>query len=188
MILIGRTDVHPCRKKELEDVMSYGLLSRRLLKLVRRKKTKLIGTVQLKEYGGRPDNVYCGYPIKPDWIEHEVRLTCVFKALGWPDVLRGFDVPRVNGVMPDAAMGKFRFEMDCASEGQDEIEKKVRALRGTNQPVLFVTTTEARLRKLIRWTKDDIGDIALFCLWSEIIAKGWVTEWQDYEGTKARLT
>jgi len=188
-----RMSVHPCGKKDLLDLFGdYRRLSRRLAKLAKRGKLRCVGTAQLKEDGGRPENVYFIGQVRTDWLDHELRITRVVRAAGWPDMLRLYDVPKVKGVYdgkevdvrPDgqfAEMGRL-LEMDCGTEPQVEIEKKAVVLGATGKAIMWVMLSEARMKKLKAWT--EAAPLSLFALYQDLLDKPGGEVWTDHAGSK----
>lgn len=174
----------------------YRRLSRRLDKLIKRKLIRCVGTAQLKEDGGRPENVYFIGMIKADWLAHELRITRIVRAAGWPEMLRLYDVPKFDVVIdnkqsfvrPDGFfINRCRLlEMDCETEQMCEIERKVAAYVGSNKAVLFVTLSQGRITKLKQWTKPLEG-FAFFALYQDLLENPNGQVWSDHKGEKVAL-
>lgn len=163
----------------------YKVMSRTLASMVKRREILLPGTVP-GELGSPPQNTYCCYRVHPLWLFHDTLFTDYWQALGWPEgVVRGKHVEKLTAeldgknveVWPDAerdfntknGITKRFYEMDCGTEGFDEIEKKVAAYKKRGCGVIFLTTTPTRRNKLMKWT-EALGDKVLFGLWSEVVA------------------
>lgn len=181
-------EVHPCRKEQLLDIIAstplldakgkdkrYGILSRLLLKELRKNKIRMLAfTLQLKEWGGRPENVYCNWPVHAQQVAHEVMLTDYLLALerAFPGIkiLRGYDVDPAVRADADVTLTKLRYvELDRGTEKEPQWEHRAKVLAKAGKGVQVLTLTEARMERLKAWSKKDIADIAFFALWEEAV-------------------
>lgn len=186
-----RVRTHPCRKKNLKDFIDdEKKLSRIMGKLVMRKSSdvRIAGFSQRSEYGGRPQNVYACH--RTAWANHDSHLTDVFEALGWPEVHRGLDVPKINDVRADALTPFPRrrlWEMCMETERLHEYERKNGAYAGEKIAVLFVGLTEAGLRKIMAWT-EPLADVAFYALYSDLISNPTGEVWRSASGARKALS
>lgn len=211
-----RVEAHPCTKADLEDIFAelngkhttpngkainvrYKVLSRTLANMVRRREIGIVGTVE-GDIGSPPQNLYAVERVPVSRAMHDWFLTRYFRALGWPKVRRGGDVepievydgaklkftirPDASRVFPTGKQGYY--EMDMATEDKPDIDLKVEGYRTVKRAVLFITITEARLDKLMRWT-EGLKGFSFFCLWREAVAKPRGNIWSDHHGNKISL-
>lgn len=159
----------------------------------------MIGTVQRREWGGRPENVYCLNRIPAGSLEHDDRLTDVFEALGWPEAER---TPRVAPVPAFDEFGKVThqtypdartpypkprwWEMHCGTEERGVIEKKVAAYRGKERGVLFVVLTEHQRKTIFDWCKP-ISDVLFVAVFDELLANPTGPVWMTSSGAMRAL-
>lgn len=178
----------------------YKVLSRTLVNMNRRGDIRIHGTVP-GDVGSPPRNMYGIEPVHPQLLVHEWMMTRYWKALGWPSgVARLSDVEDVpvarNGsvsyrIRPDAARvfpnGKIRwYELDRATEGRAEIDRKVEAYADKKRAVLFITVSDVRLQKLRRWT-EALRGFAFFSVWNALVRDPRGPQWIDHAGNRVSL-
>lgn len=186
-------------RKLTDDELVYKILSRNLTTLVRRGQVKWLGVVPNFDGCGPPESVYGVEAVKQDWLLHEAIGTAIFEALGYPPALRGYDVPaievktdkkviqvRADGVWLRPGKKDRLLEVDLATEGFKDIARKTTAFKDLGQAVLFVTVSEARRRKLMRWTKP--LELAFFALWRDVVRNPWGLVWLDRAGKTVAMT
>jgi hypothetical protein len=212
MSILARLEMHrSCRKVNLLDLIgipaaaqrktkvNYKVLSRHLRWLVQSGRAVVQGAVPNFSGAGPPEISYGVEKIRADLLMHELIQTEVAQAWGFPPMLRGMDVPGFEvkdgdkvkfTVYPDGiwmrAENRHRIvEVDMATEGFKEIIKKVRAYCELDNAVLFLTVTETRRKKLLRWLKGlELGYVAL---WREVVKNPWGPVWMTTAGQQTAL-
>lgn len=186
IVALRKRLLHVCDVSDLADLVpDHKALSRILCKMKDRRQVWKT-TIQMADFVGDVRSVWCLYKMYAP--AHDNALTKVRKALGWPEEEKPIHIEAVgagdNKVKPDAVtlFPKPRlWEMDMDTEKQEEIAKKVKALKQQPLMVLWVCPTEARRQKLIAWTTD-IHDRSLFALWHDLINNPHGAVWMTPKG------
>ena len=148
---------------------------RRLQKLRKRKRIKLVGTVQFDE--GRPLDVYFIGNIKTDLLYHETRLTEFLFRIGGR-CARGQDVD--PDLLPDATLwldGKtLQIELDTGDVPYKRVLDRYEVYAGHETDVLWIAPTETRMEGL-RQRSSIIADKAMFTTYDKCLS-----EWVDAQG------
>jgi len=181
-----------CDADDLSDIVPDKKALSRILCKMKDRRQIWETTVQIADFAGDAGKVWSLYKMYAP--AHDRALTKVMKALGWPEEEKPSHIASVGEgdekVRPDAVtlFPKPRlWEMDMDTERQEEIEKKVKALKTQPSAVLWVCPTEARRQKLIAWTKD-IHDRSFFALWQDLIDDPRGDVWVNNAGKRRAMS
>lgn len=192
-LLLWLLDSHPATAGMLAGVglfPSPKKANRRLLRLARRQKVALLGTVCLKI--GRPEHVYgrARWMRKADTLVHEVQITRVCLKIDADEVRRG--PGSVDGyIQPDAELliagRRFFLEFDQGTMSiADVVRKRFGKYTATKEFVLWVCPTQTRLETLRRHAASLRGT-ALFTTLERALACPHSAVWSDVNGAQAAL-
>jgi hypothetical protein len=139
---------------------------------------------------GRPERVFCnGWRPKYDQLRHELLLTDFLLCYGEADTLRGWAVDR--RLRPDAEMtldGYFyNVELDTGEQTHAQVRRRQAAYAGTDNFLLYVTTSTKRLDGLRKNVHDAVKRIALFTTLDQAIANPRGDIWVDSEGERTAI-
>jgi hypothetical protein len=144
--------------------------------------------------GFRPE-IWCPFPPHSRSMPHEK--LCTEIQLHYPEGewMRGY---RFGPPYPDAKVKLaewFCVEADNATEGPKMWRERVKAYATTDETVLVVAREEARISRLIEWSRksDKVPgsvdfDTALFASLEDIRRDRWGRIWKDIRGEMFRLT
>ena len=154
--------------------------SLRLSKLRKRKRVKVIGTVQFHE--GRPLDVYYIGSLKIDWLYHETRLSEFLLRVA-DRCARGNDVDQ--RLLPDATAWikgrELHVELDTGEVPYSRVLKRYDDYALQQSDVLWIAPTESRMEGLRR-RAEAISDIAMFTTYEKCR-----TEWTTFQGDGIRV-
>jgi len=174
---------HPCYVRLLVEIgifPSYEVGRRRLQKLRKRKRVKVIGTVQFHE--GRPLDVYYIGSLKIDWLYHETRLSEFLLRVA-DRCARGNDVDQ--RLLPDATAWikgrELHVELDTGEVPYSRVLKRYDDYALQQSDVLWIAPTESRMEGLRR-RAEAISDIAMFTTYEKCR-----TEWTTFQGDGIRV-
>lgn len=183
---------HPVTAGMLVEIgffRSKSRASKRLRRLVSKKRLRLVGTVTLQE--GRPQHVYCrGSRVKGDNLLHEVQLSRLCFKIHADTVRRG--VEEVDRYLrPDAELviggRRFLLEFDRGTMSyEDIVRRRFDKYRSCNDIVLWVCSTDTRMQGLRQRSKT-IREIALFTTLEAALRNPHAPVWTDFDGAKAAL-
>jgi hypothetical protein len=183
---------HPATAGMLVEIgffRSKSRASKRLRRIVSRKRVRLAGTVALRE--GRPEHVYCrGSRVKGDNLLHEVYLSRLCFRMHADTVRRGLEeVDRY--LRPDAELviggRRFLLEFDRGTMSYEEIvHRRFSRYRSCNDLVLWVCSTDTRMEGLRR-RSEAIREVALFTSLEAALRDPHAPIWIDFDGAKVAL-
>ncbi len=161
---------------------------KRLNRLVRRKRIRLVGTVNQKE--GRPENVYCRWTPKVDQMLHEVQLTQMCFRLDAAKILRGSQVLDAD-ICPDAEVWindeLYYLEWDRGTMSYPQIVRyRFSKYETSRHLALWICPSELR-RDGLRARAERIHSTALFTTADEALISPHRHIWIDYQGERAAL-
>jgi hypothetical protein len=178
---------HPATAGMLVEVgifTSKSRASRRLYRLVQRKKLRIAGTVALKD--GRPEQVYCRSRwVKPDTLTHEVQISRLCFKIHADDIRRG--PAEVDAFLrPDAELvidgRRFLFECDRGTMSYQTVaEKRLVKYTFTTDSVLWVCSTPTRMEGL-RSRAGIIRGTALFTTMDQALRNPHAAIWINCDG------
>lgn len=139
---------------------------------------------------GRPEKVYCNsYRPKFDQLLHELLLTDFLLAYPDADVLRGWAVDRHR--RPDAEMtldgDHFDVELDTGEQSYAQVRRRQQRYIGSENRVLYVTTSRIRLAGLIEHTHEAIRPITWFTTLDAAIQDPLGAIWSNCHGEAAAI-
>ncbi|QDT46147.1 hypothetical protein Pan258_01640 [Symmachiella dynata] len=180
-----RANVHPIMVDNVLDIFeeTCGKSARTkahyvLSRMEKTKKIRFIGSVSLNGIG-RKRNVYARRNVKRDNLLHEIRITQIVEALGWPECNRGLDVDENKRADAELFIGEYQYflEFDNGTESRKQVEKRWGVYENTEDPLLVVTTSERRKKSLLRWC-----DVGYFTTLETVLKDPWGPIWQSCDG------
>jgi hypothetical protein len=186
--ILAFLDTHPATIAQLLRqgfFPSAETARRRLSKLVKKHKVKPVGFAVLKS--GRPQAVYCRYPVKN--VEHEVYLTDFLLLYPQAHIIRGCETDKK--IRPDAEMRigdtAYYVELDNGTIGYREIVSERYAKYKDFQGLcLWVATNDIRANGL-RDRALPVRHSALFTTLDSVKQQPHGGVWVDYDGKIAAL-
>jgi hypothetical protein len=166
---------------------SAAKASKRLRRLVGRRKIRLVGTVCRKP--GRPEHVFCRSRPKSDHLLHEIELTELCLRLDAGRIVRN-PAALNRQLRPDAEVwinGRhYYLENDRGTMGYAQIQRRFRLYEATQDFVLWVCSTPDRC-DAFRARAEGIRAIALFTTMAEALSDPHGPIWTDVAGGRASL-
>jgi hypothetical protein len=160
---------------------------KRLRRLTAKGRIRFVGTVCRAP--GRPEFVFCRWPVKEDNLMHEIELTELCLRIDAGKILRG---PHVTDdrIRPDAEVWindqLYYLEHDRGTMGYAQIAGRFRLYEGIPHFVLWVCSTPER-RDGLRTRAEGVRHCALFTTFAEAVISPHAAIWSDFRGEKATL-
>jgi hypothetical protein len=188
--IIQLANRHVCRSRHFFRFFTSPQASyRRIEKLRAQGFLRLIATIVLGD-SGRPERIFCnGWRPKYDQLRHELLLTDFLLAYPEADTLRGWAVDR--RLRPDAEMtldGYFYYvELDTGEQTHSQVRRRQASYAGTEDYVLYVTSSAKRLEGLRKNVHETVKRIALFTTLEEALANPRGEIWIDSQGERTAI-
>jgi hypothetical protein len=151
----------------LDICPNRALLYKILAGMVKRGEIRHAWFLPSGKTGGRPKKILSNRKVESDCLRHEISLTWVLLALGYP-CRRLDDVDQ--RLLPDAEIevnGELHFgELDTGSERGRKIEERLSIWGTVSDPILWIVMTEQRRQSL---RAKDRNENSYFGVWKEVV-------------------
>jgi hypothetical protein len=158
-----------------------------LRRLVAKGRIRFVGTVYRAL--GRPEFVFCRWPVKEDNLRHEIELTDLCLRIDASEIRRGPHVTDTR-IRPDAELSingqTYYLEHDRGTMGYGQITNRFGQYEGFPHFVLWVCSTPER-REGLRTRAVALRHCALFTTFTEALRSPHDSIWLDFGGEKVAL-